>query len=70
MKDILKFILDVKNIMTVSLTLTFIYLCVTKNVSVEFMTIFGMLVAWYFTKKKDPDTSTSETKTTSTTEVK
>ena len=70
-EKILNFILNIKNIMTIGMTLVFLYQTIMGKIPVEsFMTLFGMLVAWYFTKKKEPDTSTTETKTTSTTEVK
>lgn len=68
---IINLVFDLKSILTLSMTGAFIYLAVTKVITVEsFMVIFGMVIGWYFTKKKEPDTLTSETKTVSTTEVK
>lgn len=63
MKDILSRIaklIDVKSIITITLTFVFVYLSVNQIVSVEFMTIFTTIIGFYFgtqyeKSKKDDD---------------
>ena len=63
--------IDLKTVLTLSMTGVFLYLAVTKVIPVEsFMVIFGMVIGWYFTKPKDPaanTTTTTETTTSATT---
>ena len=48
MKEKLAKLVDVKSIMTLLLTVTFCGLTLTERVSVEFMTIYTMIVGFYF----------------------
>ena len=48
MKEKLAKLVDVKSIMTLLLTVTFCALTVAERVSVEFMTIYTMIVGFYF----------------------
>lgn len=61
-------LIDLKTILTITLTFTFIYLAIGKVIPVEsFMVIFGMVIGWYFTKVQAPSNTITETTTTSTT---
>lgn len=52
MKQKLSKLIDLKTIVTLSLTAAFIYgFIVGKITTEEFMTIFAMVVAFYFSKK-------------------
>ena len=48
MKEKLAKLVDVKSIMTLMLTITFCALTLAERVSVEFMTIYTMIVGFYF----------------------
>ena len=48
MKEKLAKLVDVKSIMTLMLTVTFCGLTLAERVSVEFMTIYTMIVGFYF----------------------
>lgn len=48
MKEKLAKLVDVKSIMTLMLTVTFCALTLAERVSVEFMTIYTMIVGFYF----------------------
>ncbi len=48
MKEKLAKLVDVKSIMTLLLTVTFCGLTLAERVSVEFMTIYTMIVGFYF----------------------
>ena len=50
MKEKLAKLVDVKSIMTLLLTVTFCGLTLAERVSVEFMTIYTMIVGFYFGK--------------------
>lgn len=53
MKELLKLI-DVKSLVTLTLTGTFVYLSVTKGMSEsQFMIIFAMVMTFYFAKKDE-----------------
>ncbi len=61
MKNKLAKLIDVKSIMTLLMTVVFCVLAATGTISGnEFLTIFSMVVAFYFgtqaTKKTEPDT--------------
>ena len=48
MKERLAKLVDVKSIMTLMLTVTFCALTLAERVSVEFMTIYTLIVGFYF----------------------
>lgn len=49
MKDKLAKLVDVKSIITILITIAFVYGFVTNTVNAEqFMTIFGIIIAFYF----------------------
>lgn len=71
MKDKLSKLIDVKTIVTFAVIAVFVYLAVVGKIPVEqVMIIVTLIVTFFFAKSPTPDTSTTETKTTSTTEVK
>jgi len=46
-------LIDVKSIVTLSLTVVFAYLAVTKTLdTADFMMIFAMIITFYFAKKE------------------
>lgn len=56
MKEKLAKLIDVKSIMTLLMTCAFVYLAVTKALSTEqFLTIFTMVVSFYFGMKSKED---------------
>lgn len=48
MKERLDKLLSVKSIVTIILTLVFAYLAVIGNISKDFMTIYAVIIAFYF----------------------
>lgn len=55
-------LIDVKSIVTLVLTGVFAYLSVIgKMTGEQFMTVFVMIMTYFFTKKDSPDNVTSET---------
>lgn len=49
----LKKLIDLKTIVTLSLTFTFVYLAIVKYISVEdFKLIYVMVITYYFTREK------------------
>lgn len=48
MKEQLKKLIDIKSIVTLSLTLVFCILSVTNKVSQEFFNIYLMIISFYF----------------------
>lgn len=60
----LKKLIDLKTIVTLSLTFTFVYLAIVKYISIEdFKLIYVMVITYYFTReKKNKDDLTSYTK--------
>lgn len=49
MKDKLAKLVDVKSIITILITIAFVYGFVTNTINAEqFMTIFGIIIAFYF----------------------
>ena len=48
MKEKLSQLLTVKSLVTIVLTLVFAFLAVTKAVSQEFMTIYAVVISFYF----------------------
>lgn len=57
-------LIDVKSIVTLVLTGVFAYLSVIgKMTGEQFMTVFVMIMTYFFTKKDSPDNVTSETTT-------
>lgn len=49
MKDKLAKLVDVKSIITIIITIAFVYGFVTNTINAEqFMTIFGIIIAFYF----------------------
>lgn len=58
MKEKLAKLIDVKSIVTLLLTIVFCVLSITANVGQEFMTIFTVVISFYFgtqTAKKSGD---------------
>lgn len=51
--EILLNLLDIKSIVTVALTVIFGYLLVTEKLSTEFMTVYSMVITFYFANKTD-----------------
>lgn len=67
----LKKLIDVKTMVTFAVIAVFVYLAVTGKIAVDqVMIVVTLIVTFFFAKSPTPDTSTTETKTTSTTEVK
>lgn len=48
MKDKLKNLIDVKSIVTLALTGTFVFMTVTGTESTEFLTIYTVIIGFYF----------------------
>lgn len=48
MKEKIAKLIDVKSIVTLSLTLVFCYLAVSGKIPQDFMTIFTVIIAFYF----------------------
>lgn len=58
MKERIAKLIDVKSLITLSLTIVFAYLAIIGNVSPEFLTIYTMIIGFYFgtqSKKKEDD---------------
>lgn len=54
-------LIDVKSIVTILLTIVFCYLSITKTLTPEFMTVFTVVIAFYFgTQTVKKQTSTEE----------
>lgn len=67
----LKKLIDVKTLITFAVIAVFVFLAVTGKIAVDqVMLVVTLIVTFFFAKSPTPDTSTTETKTTSTTEVK
>jgi len=67
----LKKLIDVKTIVTFTVIAVFAYLAVSGKIAVDqVMIIVTLIVTFFFAKSPTPDTSTTETKTISTIEVK
>lgn len=52
-------LIDVKSLVTILLTIVFCYLSITKTLTPEFMTIYTVVIAFYFgtqTAKKQTNT--------------
>ena len=61
LKDKLVGLLSVKSIVTIILTIVFSYLSVTGVIGAEnFMTVFGIVIAFYFAKDKPTETVKKE----------
>ena len=59
MKEKFAKLVDVKSIVTILLTIVFCYLSITKTLTPEFMTIYTVVIAFYFgtqTIKKQTNT--------------
>lgn len=67
----LKKLVDVKSIVTFTIIGVFAYLAITGKIPVDnIMWVVVAIITFFFARAPSPDTLTSETKTTSTTEVK
>lgn len=67
----LKKLIDVKTLITFAVIAVFVFLAVTGKIAVDqVMLVVTLIITFFFAKSPTPDTSTTETKTTSTTEVK
>lgn len=56
-------LIDVKSIVTIAFTITFVILSLTNVISgADFMTMFLVIITYYFSKKEDTKTTTTETK--------
>lgn len=51
--EILLNLLDIKSIVTVALTVIFGYLLINEKLAPEFMTVYSMVITFYFTNKTD-----------------
>lgn len=49
MKEKLAKLIDVKSIVTLSLTAVFCYLAITEKIPQEFMTVYALIIGFYFT---------------------
>lgn len=49
--EILLNILDIKNVVTLLLTVIFAYLLIKGNLAPEFMTVYSMVITFYFTNR-------------------
>lgn len=49
--EILLNILDIKNVVTLLLTVIFGYLLIKGNLAPEFMTVYSMVITFYFTNR-------------------
>lgn len=49
--EILLNILDIKNVVTLLLTIIFGYLLIKGNLAPEFMTVYSMVITFYFTNR-------------------
>lgn len=49
--EILLNILDIKNVVTLLLTVIFDYLLIKGNLAPEFMTVYSMVITFYFTNR-------------------
>lgn len=64
MKEKITSLINVKSIVTLVLTGVFAYLSVIgKMTGEQFMTVFVMIMTYFFTKKDTPENITSETTT-------
>lgn len=71
MKEKFAKLIDVKTIVTFAVIAVFVYLAVIEKIPVEqVMIVVTLIVTFFFAKAPTPDSSTSETKTVSKTEVK
>lgn len=60
MRERLQKLLCIKSIVTIILTLVFAYLCITGQVNTDqFMTVFAVVVAFYFGTQSEKLNSTS-----------
>ena len=48
MKKRLANLLSVKSLVTLALTVVFAYMAVTENISQDFMTVYAVVIAFYF----------------------
>lgn len=49
--EILLNILDIKNVVTLLLTIIFAYLLIKGSLAPEFMTVYSMVITFYFTNR-------------------
>ena len=69
MKEQFSKLIDVKTIVTFAVTAVLAYLSVTAKITPDqFMVIAVMIFTYFFTKQPTPDTGTTVSKTTTTTE--
>lgn len=62
MKERLAKLIDVKSLVTISLTIVFCYLCIAGRLPSEFLTIYTTVIAFYFGVQYAKKTNGSETK--------
>lgn len=55
LKERLAKLIDVKSIVTIGLTVVFIVLAIRGVIPTEFMTVYTMVLTYYFTRKKGTD---------------
>jgi len=71
MKDRISKLIDVKTIVTFVVIGVFAFLAIKGTIPVDnIMWVVVAIITFFFAKAPSPDTSVTETKTTSTTEVK
>lgn len=61
MKDKIAKLIDVKSILTLTLTGVFAFLSITNNVGQDFMTIYSVIIAFYFGTQVTKNNNNSNT---------
>lgn len=51
--EVLLNLLDIKSVVTVALTIIFGYLLIKEKLAPEFMTVYSMVITFYFTNKTE-----------------